>query len=144
MASGMDPNRYLAPSITDHGGLRALTAMAHPLLTGAAAHSAFAQDMSFSGSSAPPPTYGGGTSGGGGPSGGGPGGGGGASAVGAAHAHGHAIHHHVTHHHHHASHHHHKAHHHAAHRHAKHHRVKRHLRHHVAFLGRLFGRHHAG
>lgn len=139
MASGMDPNRYLAPSITDHGGLRALTAMAHPLLTGAAAHSAFAQDMSFSGSSAPPPTYGGGTSGGGGPSGGG-----GASAVGAAHAHGHAIHHHVTHHHHHASHHHHKAHHHAAHRHAKHHRAKGRVRHHVAFLGRLFGRHHAG
>lgn len=139
MASGMDPNRYLAPSITDHGGLRALTAMAHPLLTGAGAHSAFAQDMSFSGSSAPPPTYGGGASGGGGPSGGG-----GASAVGAAHAHGHAIHHHVTHHHHHASHHHHKAHHHAAHRHAKHHRPKGRVRHHVAFLGRLFGRHHAG
>jgi hypothetical protein len=68
---------YVAPAIADYGGLRALTAVAHPLLAGAGAHGGTAQDLGFSGSSAPPPSYGG------------------SGGVGAAHAHGHG---HAAHH----------------------------------------------
>lgn len=99
----MAPRDYTPPAVTDHGDLRTVAAMAHPLLTGTAAHGAYAQEMSFSGSSAPPPSYPG-TGGGGSAS---PG----SSGTAAAHAHGHAPHHHAPyhsapHHHHHHGHHH--------------------------------------
>ena len=41
--------RYEQPAIVDHGGLRDLTAVTHPLFSGAGDHGAASQDLAFSG-----------------------------------------------------------------------------------------------